>query len=61
MECICITNARHKVIIFCKSCPLNWQLKTITTSKEIKQDHHDYTSLKGASEWKSIVEISRSV
>ena len=26
MECIRKANARHKVIIFCKSCPLNWQL-----------------------------------
>ena len=68
MECIRIANARHKVIIFCKSRPLNWQLKDNNNQqrKEIKQDHHDYkalhdTSLKGASEWKSIVEISRSV
>ena len=27
MECIRVGNARHKVIIFCKSCPLNWQLE----------------------------------
>ena len=26
MECIREANARHKVIIFCKSHPLNWQL-----------------------------------
>ena len=38
MECIHIANARHKVIIFCKSHPLNWQLEDNNNqSKEIKQ------------------------
>ena len=35
MECIRAANARHNVIIFCKSDPLNWQFKTITTKQEI--------------------------
>ena len=69
MECIHVANAQHKVIIFCKSRPLNWKLKDNNNQqrkKSSKFDHHDYkalhdTSLKGASEWKSIVEISHSV
>ena len=46
MECIRYANARHKVIIFCKSRPLNWQLKdnkqpSRDTEKSSKFDH-DY-------------------
>ena len=37
MECIHVANTRHKVIIFGKSCPLNWQLEDNNQSKEIKQ------------------------
>ena len=58
MECIRIANARHKVIIFCKSHPLNWQLECILKTITTKQNRanrlttmtarlHD-TSLKGA-------------
>ena len=57
MECIRKANARHKVIIFCKSRPLNWQLEENNRQRnQIKSSmsHHDYktnhdTSLKGAS------------
>ena len=66
MECIRYANARHKVIIFCKSCPFNWQLednnqqRNQASSTTMTTRLHD-TLLKGVSEWKSIVEISRSV
>ena len=46
MECIRVVNAQHKVIIFCKSRPFNWQLecilKTITTKQTDQLNHHDY-------------------
>ena len=37
MECIREVNARHKVIIFCKSCPCNYQLD----NNEIKQSNKE--------------------
>ena len=58
MECIHYANARHKVIIFCKSHPLNWQLednnqqRNQASSTTMTTRLYD-TSLKGAS---SIVE-----
>ena len=62
MECIRVVNARHKVIIFCKSRPLNWQLEDNNqqrnqASSTMTTRFHD-TSLNGSI---SIVEISCSV
>ena len=34
MSCIRIANARHKVIIFCKSRPFNWQFEVIRSQSE---------------------------
>ena len=53
MECIHYGNARHKVIIFCKSRPLNWQLEDNNqqrnqASSTMTTRFHD-TSLKGVS------------
>ena len=54
MECIRVANAQHKVIIFCKSHPLNWQLedsnqqRNQASSTTMTTRFHD-TSLKGVS------------
>ena len=52
MECIREANARHKVIIFCKSHPFNYQLEENTMKSSNKRPetsmtrstrvHHDY-------------------